>query len=377
MTNIMQAYQTACTRRVQQGRLRQLGQRSDKPLYADFSHNDYLGLSKHPQILQAATQALTEWGMGATGSRLLSGDYNLLHTFEAEIANSKGSETALIFISGYQANATALATLLDPQLLGATPLVFSDRLNHASLHHACRLAGVRQQRYRHCDLNHLEALLQKAGVNAPKFIISETVFGMDGDRVDVEALSELAQRYNAFLYLDDAHATGVLGTQGYGLGVATNPNTVVMGTFSKALGGSGAYLACNNTIAQLLVNHCNGFIYSTAPAPATIAAARAAWHLLPTLNNQRQQLLQRAKQLSTRLQAKGFNTGTADTHILPIILGEETLTLQTQRNLLEQGIKVSAVRPPTVPAHTSRLRIALSLPHTHEQIEALMEGLTR
>jgi 8-amino-7-oxononanoate synthase len=197
---------------------------------------------------------------------------------------------------------------------------------------------------------------------------------MDGDRVDVDGLAQLAQRHDALLYLDDAHATGVFGQDGYGLGIS-NANTVVMGTFSKALGASGAYLACSQTIATYLVNHSTGFIYSTAPAPAAVAAARASWQLLPTLADSRQQLLHNAAQLRQRLQASGFDTGASDTHILPVILGDETRTLNTQKRLLQLGIKVSAIRPPTVPPNTARLRIALSAAHTQEQIEALLQGL--
>lgn len=377
MATILQAYELACTERAQQDRLRQIGRAhpNSTPIHADFSHNDYLGLSRHPLVLQAARDAVTCWGAGATGSRLLSGDYDLLGDFEQEIARDKGTEAALIFVSGYQANATALAALLDRRVLGAAPLVFTDRLNHASLHHACHLAGVHQQRYRHCDLNHLEGLLQKSEAAAPKFIVSETVFGMDGDRVDVAALATLAQRYGAFLYLDDAHATGVLGGQGYGLGVGSNANTVVMGTFSKALGASGAYLTCSTTVASYLINHSTGFIYSTAPAPAVIAAARASWQLLPTLNEVRAQLLGRAAQVRTRLQAHGFDTGASDTHILPLILGDDARTLAMQKKLMALGIKVSAIRPPTVPTNSARLRIALSAAHTPAQIEALLEGL--
>ncbi len=372
MADLLQAYRDACAQRAQQDRLRRLPGRN-AGLRADFSHNDYLGLSQHPQVIHAAQEAAARWGAGATGSRLLSGDYDFLAEFEHEIAHSKGSETALIYVSGYQANATALSALLDAKILGAAPQVFADRLNHASLHHACQLAGVRQQRYRHCDLDHLETLLQQSNTSAPKFIVSETVFGMDGDRVDVSALAALAQRYDALLYLDDAHATGIFGPQGYGLGNA-HPNTVVMGTFSKAIGASGAYLACSQIIADYLVNHSTGFIYSTAPAPAAIGAARAAWQLLPTLDETRAQLLHHADQVRARLQAQGYDTGASDTHILPVILGDDAKTLALRDALLARGIKVSAIRPPTVPPNGARLRIALAASHTHEQIEALLEG---
>ena len=385
------AYEAACAQRESEGRLRRLQDPacSTAPAtvgasisYAaptapllDFSSNDYLGLSRHPQVLAAAQQALQRYGAGATGSRLLSGDYGLQYEFEQQIARDKHTEAALIFVSGYQANATALAALLDRQVLGAEAQVFSDRLNHASLHHACRLAGVRQQRYQHLDLNHLENLLAKSDQRAPRFIVSETVFGMDGDQADVPALVELAQRYHALLYLDEAHATGLFGNNGYGLAQHPNPHTVVMGTFSKALGASGAYLACSQALATYLLNHSTGFVYSTAPAPAVVGAAQAAWQLLPSLESTRQTLLAQAQHLRQQLQQRGWNTGNSSTHLIPLLLGESEAVVQKQQQLLARGIKVSAVRPPTVPPNTARLRLALTAAHTPPQLEDLLAAL--
>lgn len=389
------AYAAACAQRAREGRLRRLQDPghnaasctfnastfSAMPLapLLDFSSNDYLGLSRHPQVLAGAQHALQRYGAGATGSRLLSGDYPLQYQFEQQIARTKNTEAALIFVSGYQANATALAALLDHQVLGMPAQVFSDRLNHASLHHACRLAGVRQQRYRHLDLNHLESLLTKSDGQAPRFIVSETVFGMDGDQADVQALSALAQRHHALLYLDDAHATGIFGAGGYGLGQnlagQLEAHTVVMGTFSKALGASGAYLACSQNLATYLLNHSTGFVYSTAPAPAVIGAAQAAWQLLPGLENTRQALLTQAKNVREQLQQRGLNTGHSSTHIIPVLFGDSHVTVQKQQHLLSRGVKVSAVRPPTVPPNTARLRVALTALHSAAEVEQLVAAL--
>lgn len=353
------------------------GAADDIPLLADFSHNDYLGLSRHPALLAAAHQAIDRWGTGATGSRLLSGDLSLFTQFEARIAADKHSEAALIFNSGYQANASALATLLDAAVLGAEPQVYTDRLNHASLHHACRLAGVRQRRYRHLDLDHLDQLLRQRDLARPTVVVSETVFGMEGDQVDVARLRALAREHNALLYLDDAHGTGLIGMQGYGTSVDNDSACIVMGTFSKALGAAGAYVAASRSVIDYLINHCSGFIYSTAPAPAAVAAAQAAWQLLPSLHPQRLALFSASKQLRIDLNGLGYPVGdaTSDTPIIPVLIGESARAQQWQSRLRSQGVQLSLVRPPTVPPGTARLRIALSAAHTAAQRTLLLSAL--
>ncbi len=344
---------------------------------ADFSSNDYLGLSRHPEVLAAARDAVAQYGTGATGSRLLSGNLDLYEAFEARIAQDKHAESALILGSGYQTNATVLAALINAKVLGAEPLVFTDRLNHASLHHAFKVAEVRQIRFRHADLTHLAELLDKhAHSDQPKFIVAESVFGMDGDCIDVAGLVSLAQAHQAMLYLDEAHATGVLGERGYGLTADQGGRVdVAMGTFSKALGGSGAYIACKQVVKDYLINTCTGFIYSTALSPMVVAAMHKAWTLLPALDAERQRLQAMAAEVRTRLHAMGLDTGLSTTHIVPVILGDERRTLQARDKLQARGINVSAVRPPTVPPNTARLRMAFGSHHTPEQIDALIEAL--
>lgn len=353
-----------------------------KILLADFSHNDYLGLANDPAALEAGHATGKTHGVGATGSRLLSGNLAPHTALEAVIAAAKGTDAALVFNSGYQANAGALAALLDSKALGAEPLVFADRLNHASLHHACQLMGVRQQRYRHNDMAHLRELLEAHRDDPrPRFIVAETVFGMDGDTVDMAALTALAEEFDAFLYLDEAHATGVLGEQGYGLasGRMRTPDGqslgAAMGTFSKALGAAGAYVACSQAVRDYLLNRCSGFIYSTAPSPLVIGAVQYNWQRLPQLNTLREQLLRNAQSLRERLHALGFDTGTSSTHIVPVIVGAEQAALDLKQWLLDHGILVSAIRPPTVPPHTARIRVSLSAAHTAEQIDALIDAL--
>ena len=345
--------------------------------HTDFAHNDYLGLSKHAQVKAAAKQAIDQFGTGSTAARLLAGNLNCIVEFEEIIARDKGTEAALLFSSGFQANQSVLTALLDPAVLGAEPRVFSDRLNHASLHHGCFAAGARQHRYGHLDLNHLESNLKKhAGCNRPKFILTESLFGMDGDAVDIAALSQLAHRFGAFLYLDEAHATGVKGKAFYGLsGDAEAPVDMVMGTLGKALGSSGAFVACSAELKAYLVNRCAGFIYSTAPCPASIAAARCAWELVPSLNTEREIIDQHVNSIRAAAETHGWNLASSSSQILPLIVGDAKKVVDIGEQMQAAGVRVSAIRPPTVPVGTSRIRLAISSLHSQDDVQKLIDVL--
>lgn len=286
-----------------------------------FSSNDYLGLSNHSVVKQAMIEAINLYGIGATGSRLLSGNLDFINQFESQIAQDKNQEAALVFNTGFQANITLLSTLLNKQVLGHEPLVFADRLNHSSIHAGCQLAGVRQHRYQHLDLDHLEMLLQKHHHSPqPKFILTESIFGMDGDRADLESLSWLAQKYEAFLYVDEAHATGVVGQRGYGLSPDVKGKIHgVMGTFSKALGLVGAYFAGDTILKEYLVNFAPGFIYSTAQPFPLLYAASKAWDLVPHLEIERHHLNHLRNQFQQHLYQVGLTTTASTTHIFSII----------------------------------------------------------
>lgn len=379
MNDILRRYAAALESLDAQGLLRRLPPpaRADA---LDFSGNDYLGLAHRPELVEAAAEAGRLYGAGATGSRLLSGNTMLHEAFEARIAADKGSEAALVFASGYQANAACIAALLDASVLGAQPLVFADRLNHASMHLGCALAGARQLRYRHLDLEHLQTLLEQyADSPLPRVILTESVFGMDGDQADVAALQSLALRHGALLYMDEAHATGVFGPRGYGLCEAMGlaPSTVVMGTMSKALGVSGGYIACSRLVRDYLVNKAGGFVFSTAPSPLVLGAAQKAWGLLPHLGAERAALLGRAQALRTALRGLGLDHGSSTTHIVPVILGSPERTMAAKEALAAKGILVSAVRPPTVPQGGSRLRLGLSAAHTDQDMDRLLAELAR
>lgn len=341
----------------------------------DFSGNDYLGLSRHPEVIRAACEAGQRFGAGSTGSRLLSGNLEIHERFEARIAADKGTEAALLFPTGHQANLSCIAALLDRKVLGNEPLVLCDRLIHASMHQGCLLAGVRQIRYNHLDLGHLESLLARhAGDARPKAILSETVFGMDGDMADAAALQEIALRHDALLYLDEAHATGVFGRRGFGLAedLALAPSTVVMGTLSKALGVMGGYVACSRAVRDFLVNRAGGFVFSTAPSPCVVGAALKAWELLPGLSRERAELLARAERLRQGLADLGLDFGPSTTQIVPVVLNDAERTLKARDLLAGRGFLVSAVRPPTVPPNTARLRLGVTAAHTDADIEAFL-----
>ncbi|WP_135078224.1 8-amino-7-oxononanoate synthase [Terasakiella sp. SH-1] len=339
----------------------------------NFSSNNYMGLAQHPLLVERACQWTQEWGVGAMASRLVCGTMELHERVEKRLTEAKGGEAALLFNSGFQANSAILTALLDKEVLGAEPLVFCDRLNHASMHHGLKAAGIRQIRYRHNDLNHLEDLLKKnKDSNSDRFILSESVFSMDGDQSDVDALIELAEQYNAQLYLDEAHATGVLGQKGYGLCAGKNV-PFKMGTFSKALGGFGAYLVCSQQVKDYLVNRCSGLIYSTALPPAVLGAMDAALELVAQLDEERAQLHANAQRVRDHFTSCGFDVAESSTQIIPLVIGDEKKTLEMAKALEAENVLGIAIRPPTVPRGTSRIRFALSAAHSQGDIDHLCD----
>ncbi len=339
----------------------------------DASSNDYLGLSQHPALKARAIEWVQRFGAGARAARLVTGTLEAVSELEARLATFKGTEAALIFNSGYQANAAVLPALFE-LAGGRDALVFADRLNHASLHAGCAAAGVKQIRFHHNDFAHLEELLAQHANGKPCFIVTETVFSMDGDRADVRALDAIARRHNAVLYLDEAHATGVLGPGGGGLGIHA-PGAVVMGTLGKAFGSAGAYIAGSKPLINFLVNRCAGFVYSTAPAPAACGAVDAALDLIPTMDAERALLAARGNRLRQRLAELDIATLASSTQIVPAILGSEARALAAQKTLEERGILAIAIRPPTVPEGASRLRFALSSAHGEADFDLLLDAV--
>ena len=343
----------------------------------NFSSNDYLGLARDPG-LAAAAAAASRLGVGATASRLVCGTFPVHQALEASLSSLKGTAAALVMGSGFQTNAGVLAALLDPQVTGGAPLVFTDRLAHASMHEGLRLAGVRQLRFRHNDLGHLGELLDQHGAAASfRLILSESVFSMDGDRADLPGLTALARRHSAFLYVDEAHATGVLGPAGAGL--CAEPAVkgrvdMVMGTFGKALGGYGAFVACEALLRDWLVNRCRSFIYSTALPPPVAAAALMALERVRGMDAERARLLRQGDRVRHALHRLGIGTLASDTQIIPAIIGADAETLAAARLMETQGILAVAIRPPTVPPATGRLRLTLTAAHSQADLDQLVHA---
>lgn len=340
----------------------------------NFSSNDYLGLSRHPALIERACEWAQRYGAGSGASRLVTGHLEALEGLEHKLAAAKGTESAIILASGWQCNASVLPALLDRALWdGAEPQVFADRLNHASLHMGCQAAGVRQHRFRHNDMAHLRELLERNQAEpGPRFIVTESVFSMDGDAPDMAELSAIAQEWDAFLYMDEAHATGVLGPKGFGLS-AGHLVDLSMGTFSKAMGGFGAYAAGSRALREYLVNRASGLIYATALPPAVLGAMDAAIDLVPTLGPQRQRLQEMARHVRQRFHEAGLDTGESSTQIVPVILGDEQRTLAVARALEDEGLLAVAIRPPTVPPGASRIRVALSAAHSDADVERMID----
>ena len=340
----------------------------------DFSSNDYLGLAHHAAITQRATEWMQRWGNSSRGSRLVTGTLETHARVEAKVAAFKGTEAALLFATGWQANAAIIPALLK---LEPEAAVFADWLVHASIHHGIRAGGIRHRGYRHNDLGHLEQLLVENGKAAPaRIIITESVFSMDGDRADLPALIALARRHDALLVVDEAHATGVLGKGGAGLtaALADKPD-IVMGTFSKALGGFGAYVAADREICDYLINAASGFVYTTAPPPAVLGAMDAALDLVPGMGAERAHVLSLAARLRSGLRDLDFDTGASGSQIVPVVIGSEADALAVSAALEAAGILAVAIRPPTVPEGESRIRFSLSCAHATEDVERVVEAM--
>ncbi len=338
----------------------------------DFSSNNYLGISGRRELVEESVRWTEKYGTGSRASRLVSGTCPVYQHLEEKIAEWKATESALFLGSGFMANTGIIAALADRKTA-----IFADKLNHASLNDGCRLSGGDFRRYPHLDIGRLRKMLASSGVGS-RLVVSDTVFSMDGDICDVPDISQTAVESGAMLYLDDAHATGVLGEKGRGLahgGIAD----ICMGTFSKAMGGYGAYAAGSAEIIQYLVNMCGSFIYSTAPPPAVFGAVSAAVDLVqtPEFDEKRRVLLEKSAELRGRLDASGFDTGHSKTPIIPLILGSEEAVLRISRNLLQDGIFAVAIRPPTVPKGTARIRISVNAEHTKSDFDNLVSSLEK
>ncbi len=346
--------------------------------FLNFSSNDYLGLAADSRLARAAARAARRYGSGAGSSALVSGHLPPLRALERDLARWEGTEASLVFSSGFAANLAVVSALA-----GKPDAVFSDAWNHASLIDGCRLSRAGVHIYPHGDVGHLARLLETEGAGARRrLIVTDTVFSMDGDLAPLAELLALARRTDSLLLVDEAHATGVLGPGGRGLGegLALQPGDedrlIRVGTLSKALGAQGGFVCGTRRLVTYLVNHARPYIFSTALAPPVAAAARRAVAVVRAEPERRRQVLEMAAGLRDRLRGLGLDVGDSRCQIVPVILGDPNTAVALSRSLEAQGILAPAIRPPSVPEGTSRLRISLSSGHTEEDVERLVAGLT-
>lgn len=338
----------------------------------NLSSNNYLGLANHPAIRAAAKEAIDRYACGSGASRLISGNMTLHLELEESIAKLKGAEAALVFNSGFQANVGLISTLV-----GEGGVIFSDALNHASIIDGCRLSRAEVLIYPHCDLDRLESDLRRTPKNSKKLIVTETVFSMDGDIAPVREIADLASRYGAVVMVDEAHATGVFGTNGGGIVEEMGLGGQVliqMGTLGKSLGGFGAYVAGSRNLRDLLINRCRSFIFTTSLPPVVIAMAKAAIDIIKKEPQRRRALRDNSQTLREGLERMGFSLGRSGSQILPLIVGDSAKCMNLAERLLQNGVFAQGIRPPTVPPGTSRLRIVPMATHTREQMEQALRA---
>jgi 8-amino-7-oxononanoate synthase len=341
--------------------------------------NNYLGLADHPRVREAAADAAMRWGAGTGGSRLVSGTMTVHRRLEERLAEFEHTEATVLFGSGYMANLGVIGTLAG--VAGPDPVIFSDELNHASIIDGCRLARGRTVVYDHCDTEHLAALLrQHTTKGTTPIIVTDSVFSMDGDIAPLPDIVRLVRQYGARLVVDEAHATGCLGPDARGVvaefGLEGQVD-VIVGTLGKALGSYGAYAACNAEVAALLHNAARPFIFSTAPGPPQIAAAMAALELIVEQPRRAERLQANAEVLRDELAREGFDVSGGETHIIPIVVGSSGQTVRMCEAALEHGVFAQAIRPPTVPEGTSRLRLAVMASHTRDELRDAARALGR
>ncbi len=339
----------------------------------NFGSNDYLALAADPRLAAAATEAIRRDGWGSGSSPLVTGHAALHRQLEERLAEFEGTEAALVFSTGFAANSGTIAALAGPG-----DVVYGDRKNHASLWDGCRLSRADVRTYPHNDCGQLAELLAGARKYRRRLIVTDGLFSMDGDLAALRELAGLAARYEAMLLVDEAHATGVFGAAGRGvaehLGVEDGVH-VRIGTLSKALGGVGGFVAGSRALIEWLVNRARPYVFSTAPPAATAAAATAALEIVRGEPDRRRTLLARAESLRADLSRQGWNTGTSASQIIPIMVGEAARAVGLSRQLLDRGLLVPAIRPPTVPDGEACLRVSLTAGHTEEMIASLLAAL--
>ncbi len=343
--------------------------------YLDFSSNDYLGLSNHPEIKKASIEAIKQFGTSSSASRLLSGDLLIHHCLEEQTADFKNKEAALVFNSGYQANVSVINAIAEKQ-----DVVFCDKFAHASIIDGIKISSGKIYRFLHNDIEHLKMLLEKERNKFKKaLIITETVFSMDGDICPLKEIVELKNKYNLIIMVDEAHATGIFGKNGAGIVEKENLTEyidIIMGTFSKAPGGFGAYIACSEEMKQYLINTCRGFIYSTSLPASIISANIKALQIIKKEPYRRKILLENAEYFRNIMKQKGFNIKGC-TQIVPLIISDNKKAMEISKKLQKKGYWVFPIRHPTVPKGQERLRFSLNYYHNKTILKKLCDDISK
>lgn len=343
--------------------------------YLNFCSNDYLGLANHPYVKLSAIKSIEKYGVGTGASRLICGNMELHNELEEKISKFKGEESCLVFSTGYMANTGVISTLLDFK-----SAVIIDRLDHASIIDGCRLSKAKMFVYPHRDIEALGKILERTYEFKRRLIVTDSVFSMDGDIAPLPDIIKVARKYNSMVMVDDAHATGVLGKTGKGItehfNLKDKPD-IVMGTLSKALGSLGGFICGSKKLIEYLKNKCRSFIYTTGLPVNLCAAALASIELIEKEPKILRNLWDNTNYLKLKLNALKLNTMDSQTPIIPVIIGNNEKIVEISGKILESGILIAGIRPPTVPEGTSRLRITVTAKHKNEQIDKLLSTLEK
>ncbi len=342
--------------------------------FLSFCSNNYLGLANHPSVVKAVKDAVGKYGWGAGASRLVSGNMTLHETLEGEISRFKEKEAAIVFPTGYMANLGAISTLVSNG-----DLVICDKLNHASIIDGCRLSGADFRVYAHCNMDKLENILRKSSKYNRKLIVTDSVFSMDGDLAPLPDIVRIAGKYKAMVMVDEAHGTGVFGENGRGVVEHFNLNKevdVVMGTLSKAIGSLGGYVTGEIDLINYLRNKARSFMYTTALPPAVCAASIAGIKLIQEDPSMRESLWYNVRFIKDKLRSLNINMISSESQIIPILIGDAQKAVEISKLLYKRGILIPAIRPPTVPVNSSRLRMTVMSSHTQGDLERLIEALS-
>ncbi len=342
--------------------------------YLSFCSNNYLGLANHPKVIEASIEATRKYGCGAGASRLISGTMQLHSELEDRLAQFEEKSSAILFTTGYCANVGSITSLVNEE-----DTIILDKLNHASIVDAARLSRAKLQVYPHKDMERLETILKRSQKYRRRLIVTDGIFSMDGDMAPLPDIVNLAHKYEAYTMVDEAHATGVVGAKGRGTAEHFNVEDkidVIMGTLSKALGSLGGFVVGESALIEFLKNKARSFIYTTALPPGVCMASIVALEIVQTDVSYRKQYLDKVAALKKELQKLQFDLMGTESHIIPVLIQDPFKTMEISKYLYEKGILIPAIRIPTVPKGTNRLRISLMATHTKEEIAKLLNVMT-